>query len=172
MPITPAKLQLKNFLYTDIEFHASNNPDGVQELTMEHLDFVSTIRSETKELKEVVMTLRVFVTPEAVAKNVVYGFSLEIAGFFQLPDEVVDTYFSDELIRKSMIGNFTAILWGSLREMLFILSSRSVYGPIILGTATFNNLSQVPDNLSKPKTQQRPKKNTRKLHATSKSKQN
>ncbi len=71
-------------------------------------------------------------------KRPTYGFTIEMVGLFEVDKKLLDAdkKHAEEIFRV----NAPSILFGSARELLLQLTSRSVVGPYVLPTVAFLDL--------------------------------
>ena len=63
-----------------------------------------------------------------------YAFNVEAEGFFQVQAE------SEDIARRLLVVNGTAVLYGAIREQLLTFTGRFSQGPMMLPTVNFVNL--------------------------------
>lgn len=75
-------------------------------------------------------------------KSPAYSFIVELVGLFELDEKMLkeDKKHAEELFRV----NAPSLLFGSVRELLLHLTSRSVAGPYVLPTVAFLDLKDKP----------------------------
>lgn len=75
-------------------------------------------------------------------KNPAYSFTVEMVGLFELDEKMLkeDKKHAEELFRV----NAPSLLFGSARELLLMLTGRSVAGPYVLPTVAFLDLKDKP----------------------------
>lgn len=75
-------------------------------------------------------------------KSPAYSFTVELVGLFELDEKMLkeDKKHTEDLFRV----NAPSLLFGSVRELLLHLTSRSVAGPYVLPTVAFLDLKDKP----------------------------
>jgi preprotein translocase subunit SecB len=73
-----------------------------------------------------------------------YEFEIAITGLFKIPEEI-----GPDTDEKLIIVNGPALLFGAVREVIYSLTGRALFGPLILPAVTFiDEVPEVPKNQS------------------------
>lgn len=155
MPLTPVALQLKDYTFFRIKFGPNEAVPFDMELqpkTLEasDLDCVAKILNEPTEDEDLVLSLEVWITEEALSENSPCDFAVEMMGRFSLPETLLGRYNTIEDIKNGVIRNSVTILYGCIRDLVHTLSVKMPFGTLILPTCSFNYLSIADEDQEPP----------------------
>jgi preprotein translocase subunit SecB len=147
-------LQLKSHRF--IELHLEGIPKGIPDGDVEVTTTLGVGRHKT-EPREWRVDLKVAFEP-AVGQNGPYKGTVEVVGFFEILDG-----WPEKDCEALVTINGASLLYGAIREMVLMMSSRSSHGEFLLQTLNFQAMNQAPRIATKSPAKKTAKKVIRKI---------
>jgi preprotein translocase subunit SecB len=147
-PLSP--LQLRQSCFTQISLHA--NPTGTPNGQIS-LDPVIWFQNNPQNANEWLLSLRVIVKSTDTQKPFIYEADVGIQGVVEVQDG-----FPTEKREQLAVVNGLSLLYSAVREVLLMMTARSVHGTTCLPTLSFievvaNKIAQDKVNAIAPSTE-------------------
>lgn len=131
---TKSPLELKRHLFTFVSVKA--NPAGKSDGPL-HMDQNINFSRVPASSNQWNLELELKLTSENPDKPFFYEIQVQLVGTVE-----VDPQFPEDKKEQLAVANGLGILYGAAREMVINLTARSVYGPMLLPTASFTGVTK------------------------------